>query len=278
MGIETADLRKDLGAIIGSVATTIGVAISWFISSEIFAILVAVLIGFLASYTLQTITQKRAWKREYSIKIAETIYGSLYQDITQILQTLGNGEDLNRLGMNFSKWEEFRQDHRYFMVEKEFRGTLDKLLEDIKEVNSMFYKFKRDDLRSIVNEASEKIFFTNIEGSLIHLNITYQKGRRKTPIGTRYDIDEYLLSNKSPIEDILKKKGGKILALEMTFGQVPASKENVGRFNQFWEACVSTLWENESYNTLLTKTKKLLKKAKNVQNELVKRIEEPWRI
>jgi len=102
------DLRENLGWLVGSVATGIGVFVSWIFSLEVFATLIAVLAGFLASYFLQTKTQKRAWKREYSIKIVEIVYSDLFGAIKSVILPLKE-KWYNQF--NFDAWRTMQNDH-----------------------------------------------------------------------------------------------------------------------------------------------------------------------
>jgi hypothetical protein len=73
--------RENLGWLLGSIVTAIAMAVGWLISSGVVVNLLFLLIGFGITYFVQTRTQKRAWKREYSVKIVETVYGPFYKEL-----------------------------------------------------------------------------------------------------------------------------------------------------------------------------------------------------
>ena len=79
------DLRENLGWVIGSIATAIAMAVGWVISTGVVVNLLFLLIGSGITYFVQTRTQKRAWKREYSVRIVEEVYGSLFSGIKGII-------------------------------------------------------------------------------------------------------------------------------------------------------------------------------------------------
>jgi high-affinity Fe2+/Pb2+ permease len=71
-----------------------------------FAIIGAVVgavVGAGISYIVQTKTQRNAWKREYSVKIAETVYAALYSEVKGILSLLERGIFYT---VSFGKWRE----------------------------------------------------------------------------------------------------------------------------------------------------------------------------
>lgn len=91
------DIRENLGYLIGSIVTTLALVLGWTFQSGILNTLVGVAIGAGISYYVQTKTQERAWKREYSVKIAETVYGSLYREVKWIIWSLENKPPLPHL-------------------------------------------------------------------------------------------------------------------------------------------------------------------------------------
>ena len=202
------DLRENLGWLIGSIVTTIAMAIGWFISSEMFIALVSVLVGFFASYLLQTLTQKRAWKREYSVKIAETVYGALFGDLKTIIRILERG---GYPQLNFGEWRDFQNDHRYIMVDERFRKKLDNFAERVEKYSSAVYNLKNIVLPKIVNEETKRVF--NVESDRnTELQVKYVEGSNTST--TSLDIIECLLSkNQTPTQYFLRNKP-KVLIIE----------------------------------------------------------------
>ena len=72
--------------------------------------IVGVIVGALISYYVQTKTERKTWKREYSAKIAETVYYSLYAEVKEIKSLL---EKRKFELTSFGKWREFQKDHHY---------------------------------------------------------------------------------------------------------------------------------------------------------------------
>jgi len=82
------DVRENLGWLIGSIVTALSLIFGWIYQSGVLSTLVGVAIGAGITYYVQTKTQNRAWKREYAVKIAETVYGSLFKELQRIQRSL----------------------------------------------------------------------------------------------------------------------------------------------------------------------------------------------
>jgi|GEM_PF-4348350 len=269
------NLRENLVWLIGSVTTAIGVAISWFVSSEIFATLIAVLVGFLASYFLQTKTQKRAWKREYSVKIAETVYGSLYRDIKSLVSSLE--QKLFRY-VTFEHWKNFQQDHRYFMVDEKFREKLDELLKNVSEYQSVTFRLRNNILPNILHKEAKKIFKTRPDEIVLKISYKYE-GKVSHVREDEESIVEHLILKTHPQDYYLKRyPESRILTFEVLFGQVSAGSDVVNKFDKFWESCQNRMMEDKTYRFVIEENDKLLDEAMKIKEELERLIEEPWRI
>lgn len=272
-----SDLRENLSWLIGSVATAVGVAISWLVSSEIFVTLVAVLVGFLASYFLQTKTQKKAWKREYSVKIAETVYGSLFRQVKWIIWSL---EKRHYAQVSFEEWGQIQEDHRYFMVDEKFRTRLDEFFERVRNYSRAVYSSLRNTiLPKIANEETERVFNVKTDETA-KLDVKYKEKHRN--ISTSPEIIECLISQTHPRDYALRNKSDIsnvecFVNIRQRDGKIFHSHD-LAKFNEFWQACLKRMREDETYRFIIEENDKLLEEARNVKKEIVKRIEEPWKI
>jgi hypothetical protein len=269
------DLRENLIWIIVPAATGVAVAIGWFLSSGVAASLLSVLVGTGITYFVTSRTQKKAWQREYSVKIAETVYGDLYRDLKSIIAAIERDE----LGSaNFSKWEEFQQDHRYFMVEKRFRAKLDDFLKDTKEYNEYFSNNRFKVLPRLMHEEASRIFL----GKIDTINITIEARGRDgglIRISAREDeLANYLILNTDPKTATLKRfPEHEITGLHIAFGNVPAGPEIDAKFDEFWRACSRRVEQDASFN-FRERTDQILQETNRLKQELEGLIEKPWRI
>lgn len=272
-------LRDNLSWLVIMVVAGLVALLSWFYSSELFATVAGVLIGAGVTYVVQTRTQKNSWKREYSVKIAEDVYGALYSEVSGIVADLETGRFFQLI---FGKWGEFRKDHRHLMVTKEFREQLDKLSEGVKEYDDDDLRLIQEVLPGIVNEASKTVFglianTINIEVKYKHANGNYGQ--------ENYNPLECLTRRKHPREIVLESyPRSEILGIQVSFGYAqevfrplpsPPTVDEA-KFNEFWNLCREQEERNELYKTVIQKQSLLLKESKLILEELTKRIEEPW--
>jgi len=266
------DLRENLGWIIGSILTALAVIIGWMVQSGIVVALVSVLIGAGISYFVQTRTQKRVWKREYSIKIAETVYGSLYRDAKWVIWYL---EQKHLSPLHFEEWGRIQEDYRYFMVDEEFRDKLDAFFERVRRYNVSVHELRTKILPGIINEEAEGIFKTSVQE--IKLDVRYKDGI--DIVSTSPNIIECLISQTHP-KDYVLRSNPEIVILEfhIMFGQVPTDRSVEDKFDEFWGSCLKRMKEDKTYQSILGETDRLLEEARYVKKKLVERIQEPWKI
>lgn len=271
-------IQENAGLVIGSIITALGVVLVWIFQSGVFSILVGVGMGAVITYYVQTKTQKNAWKREYSVKIAETVYGSLYSEVKTIISSLEKGTFYT---ISFGKWQEFQNDHRHLMVTEDFRERLNTFSKDVDDYNDDASTLRQEIFPRIVNEASKKIFGL-IAGRII-ITVKY-----KTAYGSSSETLtplDCLIKRNHPRELVMETyPRSEILTIQVQFENI---QETVGlrpttadeaKFNEFWKLCIEKEEDNETYRAVLLRQIQLLKESNSIFEELTKRIEEPWRI
>ena len=269
------DLRENLGFIIYSISSAIAMIIGWMVQSGIIVAIVSVLIGAGISYFVTTKTQKRAWKREYAVKIAETVYGLVYRDLKWIIWFLENEPSEHEL--NFKHWGIIQEDHRYLMVDEVFRDKLDTFFERVRRYNDSVNELKTKILPSIINKEVERIFMKGTPADEIKLEVRYKDGTHI--MSTSPKIIDCLISEIHP-KDYAMRSNPEAVILEflLLWGQVPASPMDVDKFDEFWESSLRRMKEDKTYNFVIEENGNLLEEARKMKKEIVKRIEEPWRI
>jgi hypothetical protein len=271
------NIQENIGLVIGAVIAALGIALGWLLQYGLLNTLLGVAIGFGITYYVQTKTQKNAWKREYSVKIAETVYGSLYSDVKGILSSLEKGKFWT---VSFGNWKDFQGDHRHLMVEKDFREQLDKFLEKVDEYDSNLIRLHAEVFPSIVKEASKEIF--GLTANRVSIQVKF-----KTASGfssNSYDLSSCLANRGHPRELVIESyPRSEILSVEPLLENI---QEITGRiepidevkFNELWKLCLKKEENNEIFRLEVQKQSELLEEAKHILDELTKRIEEPWRI
>jgi hypothetical protein len=274
---DMTDLGNNLNWIVGSIAGGIVAFLSWFYRSTLLSAIVGVLIGAGIAYVVQTRTQKNAWKREYSVKIAETVYGNLYSEVKGILSSLEKGTFYS---ISFGKWREFQNDHRHLMVKEPFREQLDKFLKNVDEYGSNLTRLHAEVFPSIVKEATKEIFGLTANTVSIQMKFKTASGFSSTSL----DLFSCLARRGHPRELVKESyPRSEILSVEPLLENI---QEKVGRiepvdeakFDELWKLCIEKEENNETYRLALQQQSQLLEESKRIFEELTKRIEEPWRI
>ena len=128
---------------------------------RVLSALIGAVIGAGITYYVQTRTQKRAWKREYSIAIVEQVYGVICTEMKGIIMFLEKKYCVYRLG--FDTWKQLQHDYKCFMVEESCRKRLDKFLENLERYSGAVVKLKIDNLAS-GTQSSTQISTQAVEG------------------------------------------------------------------------------------------------------------------
>jgi len=96
------------------------------------------------------------------------------------------------------------------------------------------------------------------------------------------DLAQCLVSETQPIEFTKKidsDASGLELILTITSIDNKTSQiHNPSKFEEFWESCLRRMTENETYKFVKEENCKILEDARKVREEIIKRIEKPWKI
>lgn len=270
------DLHENLGWIIGSAIAGIATFLSLMWESGLLSTLVGIIIGAGIAYFVQTRTQKRAWKREYSVRIAEDVYGPLFGAIESIILPL---EDQWYRGLDFQEWQMIQDEHRYFMVEEKFRARLDSFLERVQRYSDAVYRLRQTRLPKIADEETERIFNSEVTE---HASLGVEYREKHDNKSARPNIINCLISETHPKDYVLKDKSEISnvkfdIRIRKSDGKVYHYDESA-KFDEFWESCLRRMKEDETYKYVIEQNEKLLEEARKLKKEIANRIEEPWKI
>jgi hypothetical protein len=286
------DIRENLGYLIGSFVTALALVLGLIYQSGVLNTLVGVAIGAGITYYVQTRTQNRAWKREYAVKIAETVYGSLFKQIKSII---GNLEQKYHIYyVDFSQWREFQEDQRYFMVDESFRSRLDDFTHKLEEYSQAAVKLERE-ISKIIMEETERVYGIKTN-QIPQVQITYM--RAGSHASTNTDLLRCLVSETHPIDFpktydpeatdiaftlIIISIDNIVTSIDNTkiIRVAPPTENkqiNIPDSDRLWQVCLRRMKENETYKLVTEENGKILEDAQELKKELSKRIEEPWRI
>lgn len=244
------NLRENLGQIIGSAVAGIVAFLSWFYESGLLSTLVGIVIGAGITYFVQTRTQKRVWKREYTLETIEKVYGPLFEEIDQLLRYM-TMETYSTLST--PKWQEIKSTYRYLMLDEDFKRRTEQFYKRVGVFNKTLIKILREVLDTIVKEEAEE--FLGFKPKTIDLIV---KGRRFNAwTSLKVDIPLTLLKRKQPIEMVadlypeLKKLSFHLEIMNPSGNPYSYTHpEWMKEFDKFWKRSSKRLEANDTVKTV----------------------------
>jgi hypothetical protein len=210
----------------------------------------------------------RTRKPGYWDRVVEDVYGVLFGAIKSVIIPL---ETKWYRQIAFIEWREMQDDERYFMIDEKLQERLDVLYKRIEEYSSAIYKLRENIVPKILQEEGMKILKTSCD----ELRVKIKYKAKKTISSQDANLADCLISKTHPKDYVLKQDAEREpISIEVYFGQVPASSPINEKFDEFWESCVTTIEENDVYRFVIEENDKLLEKAKNLKEEIAKRIKE----
>ncbi len=266
------ELRENLRWLVGSISAGVAIVLAYLEEYEFLGTLLGTVIGAGIAYFVQNRTQKRTWKREYAVRLAEEVYGKLYRDLKWIIWTLKRKEIAQ---LNFESWGVIQEDYRYFMVDEKFAEKLDQFFQRVRKYNDSIYELKAKILPKIISEIGSSVFERDVDEIIPH--IKFNEGRNSSILNPPF-ID-CLLSKTHPEKYFLEQHPeAQIIQFGFKFGKESAEQKYVERFDKFWGLCLNKMSKNKTYLFIKEEKEKIPKEAKILNDEVVKRIREPWNI
>ncbi|MFB0544348.1 MAG: hypothetical protein ACETVN_01425 [Asgard group archaeon] len=278
------NLRENLGWIIGAIVTALALIIIWLSFSTnimvnfLFLILgniLSFLLGAGITYIIDKKTQERAWKREYAVKAAETVYMPLCTQANSVIQFL----DLYPFRpvstyLYEGKWAVIRKENRHLMIDKTFRSKLDAFFEKLRNYKDKVDEF-RAEILSIISEEAERILYIKMQGTDPEFRVLYEEDNQPVGHGGIKIID-HLISQEHPREYILKNNPRRVIKeFQIQFGKepIPVAED---KLDEFWNSCVERI--KEPYQHILKEKEGMFEDATKLKDKLEERIQEPWKI
>jgi len=210
------------------------------------------------------------------VKIAEVVYGNLFKSLRNIIQSLESKCQI--YWISFDSWKEFQQDHRYFMVDENFRDELDDFSKKLDSYSQAAVNMGSE-VRKIVVEETQRVFGIEVT-EIPRPEVTFLRGYSHSSMMP--DLVQCLVSETDPI-DYTKRTHSEASGLELTL-TITSIDNKISKisyspeFEGFWESCLRRMKENVTYKFVTEENHKILKEAKKVREEVIKRIEKPWKI
>jgi hypothetical protein len=274
-----ADLKEDLAILGSSIGAAVAAFLSWFYQSSLFGTVTGIFIGAGVTYFVQTRTQKRLWRRDYTMKITEQVYGELFGELKHIINQLQI--DGLRDILPSGKWKQIQSDHRYFMVDEKFREEIDGFFKDVDKFNIAFNDVVREIIPDIIKKQEITIFNKNFI-SATQLIFSYSYDGRRTDTGIPLTSD---LRELKTLEDIKMSFLGSLEKTRISGTRfiIKATDpvfftDDFKSISSYWESCLKLLRENDTFASLPSEKTALLNRSEKIKKDIEKRISESWRI
>lgn len=272
----------DLGENVGWIATTLGagtVAVaSWFLESGYLATIGGIIIGAGLTYFVEQRNQKRTWKREYALRSSVEVYGVLYNEFKSILMVL---EEKWYRVESFTSWRQMQDDHRYFMVDQDFRKKLDIFAKDFESLSVTINKVRTEVIPKVISDATE-ILTGDKPITTPTFEVSYKK--RNNDFSTRIRVEECLMKLSHPIKYAISSDTAKDVSNSKFIINYKTADDSGKAFitqkdlEEYWQAILTSFDADDTYRLMIKENERLLGEAKKLQKEIAQRIEEPWKI
>ena len=164
------------------------------------------------------------------------------------------------------------------MVDKVFRTRLDDFNNRLEEYSKACMKLEND-VRRMIYEEIDRIF--RIKTSQIpQVIVTYMKGYSRSQ--TFPELIRCLVTETHPIDTPRKFESE---ASDIEFTLRVTSTDNVAfdipyssDYEEFWQTCLRRMKENDTYKFVTEENTRILEDTRKLKEEIVDRIERPWKI
>jgi len=241
----------------------------------IFGIIGSLLVGVGITYFVEKKTQERAWKREYAVKVAETVYMPLCTQMNLVTRFLEENPfrpvpDY----LYFGEWSSIKKENRHLMVDRDFRSEIIAFFDRFRNYKESVDEF-RANILSIVKGEAERVFKIKTRGTEPEFRVRYKENNQQVTYSNMKVID-HLISQEHPREYILKDNPRRVIEeFQIQFGQepIPVAKE---KLDDFWNSCVKRM--KGTYQNIQREKEGILEDATKLKDKLEERIQEPWKI
>lgn len=226
----------------------------------------------------------------------QEIYGQLKK---ALIQNISNLENKDYQSISLSPWNSFQQDENHQLVDKKVRERLDSLLEETKKYNSAIVKVNSEILPEIIKDTAKEVFNAEPQTHDMIWSISFYLKEKMKAFSPQLP---YHLKRKHSMEDVLnyamEKRGVKEaevsdVVMEIYYQKAfnPLDKyrqerekegdysfssfstKNKKQITEFWNKCLSKLGGFPEHKFMIEENESILKEAKEILPELIKRIE-----
>ena len=117
--------KDDVTVILTSLASSVTAALAWISGFQLLLLIISAFAVAVLTFYFNSKMQKRAWKREVTVKMISELYGPLYIDVSKALQEFSKGDAFAYRWYRSDDWARIRADYHYRVIPLELRNKLD---------------------------------------------------------------------------------------------------------------------------------------------------------
>lgn len=249
----------------------IGALVAIFINMSIAGPIVGIVAGSVVTYFVQNRTQRRSWKRDFTIKNIETIYGPLYNASLKIYSSLLHIDQVRSYSyLPKEVWDGIQNSYVYHMIEdEELRKELENFYLMIQSFNDLCQYARKRSYEILEKRGSE---FYNLNVKNIFYSHLTDGGGSSSP-----NIHDCILFKIHPHDaDYYKTDKIRISIEHQTGNTLPRldldSPEKIKEFDKLWKIMVDDVNQDSNLNYLESLKLKIHTENVKIQQKLVLRI------
>jgi len=247
------------------------------IASGLLGAILGGIVGSLITYYTQKHTQERAWKREYAIKSIETVHGPMFVGMNNVLSELQKSPCYQ---VGFFEWSEIQNSYQYLMIDEEFKKRVENFFTKLEKYNEAILTARREVMDRIILEEAQHRFSSYRLDRLPQFLVKISQSQSEYA-----NLIDCLFLQKHPVEYIAEMfphlknpeyyislyRGGKVIDLHYK----DSSKRKI---DKMWKSCQERAEKDLTIQLIRREHDELLVKTQELIKELIKHIQEPWKI
>ncbi len=271
--------KEDFSALISFIGGIIGAASAWIAGLGIISVLISVGLGSLLTYIVGSKTQRKTWKREATLRKIDTIYGPLYEEITETVELFSNDVSIVYDYPSAEKWTSIKKKYYYLLIDADLRNELSRFYELLEQVSTKKY---------ILLNSTGKLLFKNLrersgrDVDSISCEIILEKDRKRSTADL--DLKIPISNGKHPL-DYAKRiyPSYDFYDFEVTMNGPELhrriqSAEEKRMLDEVIQKTIEEINKDSVTHFLKDTSSKILRSAQSLKYKLGKIIAEPWRV
>jgi len=271
--------REDITALIASLASAVGAVASWIVGIQVLTLIVSGFVVSVLTLYFNSRIQKRAWKREVTIKQMDEIYGPLYLDVGNVLSSFSVGS-LGGMSSDSETWSRIRKNYHYRIIEPNLRNRLENFYALVNQVSKNGVECVRLAERAVLKSAREK-FGADIErADWMVYGLKDGVAQATLPV----QIERGVINGQNPIDCAKREYSGmdewrmRLSLKRFASNQMNPEEADRRLVEEIFGRAMKEVVESPKVKVLRQDTIDLIGEGAYLKEKLGQMVETPWRI